>query len=159
MRLLFLLGLLLSINLYAQESSNGTASVNVIRPLSIEAINPDLDFGDIILTGAQFIATVSPLSGAEFQVIGNPAWNVIITFNSITLDNSEWVSVHGGTSGQIPFTPHIIQESGTDIISGNNYQLSGTLGILRLYLGGDINISANQPYGDYTGTFTINISY
>ena len=78
MRLLFLLGLLLSINLYAQESSNGTASVNVIRPLSIEAINPDLDFGDIILTGAQFIATVSPLSGAEFQVIGNPAWNVII---------------------------------------------------------------------------------
>ena len=66
---------------------------------------------------------------------------------------------HGGTSGQIPFTPHLIQEAGSDIISGNNYQLSGTLGILRLYLGGDINISANQPYGDYTGTFTINISY
>ena len=159
MRLFILLCILFSVSLFAQESSNGTASVYVVRPLSVEALNPNLDFGDIILTGAQFMVTVSPLSGAEFQVTGHPSRNIIVTFNSITLDNSQWISVHGGTTGQIPFTPHVIQEDGTDVISGNSYQLPGTLGILTLYLGGSINIAGNQPYGDYSGTFTINVSY
>jgi hypothetical protein len=149
----------LSFNLYAQESASGPATVYVVRPLSIEAINPNLDFGDIILSGAQFVVSVPPLSGAEFKVIGHPSRNIIITFNSITLNNSQWAGIYGGTNGQIQFTPHVSQENGTDILSGNSYQLSGTLGILNLFLGGSINVSANQPYGDYTGTFTINVSY
>lgn len=159
MRLLSLLFILFSINLYAQVSSSGTASVIVIRPLSIEALNPNLDFGDIILTGSQFTVSIIPLNGAEFKITGQPARDIIITFNTITLGNSNWVSIYGGTAGQIQFTPQVTKDDGSGITSGNSYQLSGTSGILSIFLGGTINIAANQPSGDYTGTFLINVSY
>ena len=159
MRLVFFIIVLIAFDIQAQVSSNGTASVDVIRPLSIQAVNPNLDFGDIILTGTQFSVSIEPLNGAEFQITGNPSWNVTITFSPVSLDNTQWVSLYGGTTGQIEFTPNVIKEDGSNIISGNSYQLPGSLGILNIYLGGSIEIAANQPNGDYSGTFVVNVSY
>lgn len=159
MRSAFLIIIFISFNLHAQESSSGAASVDVVRPLSIQSINPNLDFGDIILTGSQFTVSMQPLNGSEFLITGHPSRNVIITFSPITLDNTQWANMMGSAVGQIQFTPSIMREDELNIISGNSYQLSGSDGTLRIFLGGNINISANQPYGDYLGTFVVNVSY
>ena len=47
------------------------------------------------------------------------------------------------------------------LTSGKHYKLSnkGSIGTLDLLVGGSITVAANQPQGDYTGLFTITVSY
>lgn len=159
--LVVIIFILSGFSVFAQNSISGTASVYAAVPLSIQAVNPNLDFGEIILTGSSFTASVAPQNGADFRITGHPERGVTITYSSITLDNSQWVNLYGGTVGQITFTPYIIRDDNTIILSGNSYILSNDLlgGTLRMFIGGSIDIAAIQPHGDYTGIFAITVSY
>lgn len=157
-------------SIYAQSSASATATVlaQLKKGLSISLIGGSLDFGEIILNGSPQSPTIAPSSGANFRIIGHPNKNVVITFNNVTLNNNAWVSSNGGTNGTMVFTPSVKQtgssstyESATDVVSGNSIPLVNVSGdgYLYLWVGGSLSIAANQPHGDYTGTFSITVAY
>lgn len=155
---------------YAQSSASATATVlaQLKKGLSVSLIGGNLNFGEIILNGSPQSPTIAPSSGANFRVIGHPNKNIMITFNNVTLDNNAWVSSNGGTNGTMVFTP-VVKHTGsnssydtpTDVLSGNSYNLVNVSGdgYLYLWVGGSLSIAANQPHGDYIGTFSITVAY
>ncbi len=160
----------LSTSLFAQASASATAQVlaQLKRGLSITNSTGNLNFGEIILTGSPQTPTIGPGSGVRFDVTGHPNKDITITFAGVTLDNYAWVIANGGTNGTLAFTPNVDQTGSSqtyispdDVTSGDVVPLvnvTGT-GYLYLWLGGSLAIAANQPYGDYTGTFTMSVAY
>lgn len=154
--------ILFAFNVNSQSASTtASGTVNIILPLSITSTGGSLDFGDIILTGTTTSYQISPIQGQYFQVTGHPGRSVSIIFNSVILSNEIWVGLNGGTVGTLPFTPEVVTGQNTAVSSGNFYPLfpHGLTGLLDIRVGGSIDISANQPDGNYIGTFTISVSY
>lgn len=153
---------LLAFNINGQSASTTAAgTVNIILPLSITSTGGSLDFGDIILTGISTSYQIVPVMGQYFQITGHPGRPVSIIFSPVTLSNEIWVGLNGGTVGFLPFNPEVVSSQNIPISSGNFYPLlpNGTTGLLDIRVGGSIDISANQPDGNYIGTFTITVSY
>lgn len=156
-------------HLSAQPTSiSGTARVNMIKPLSITAINSTINFGEIILSSSAFVFNLHPSQGAIFKIEGHPNRNVVISYNYTSLSNAQWVSQYGGTVGSLNFTPNVVHTGSSSVfdlpqivINGGSYQLQevNRIGILYVWVGGSINIQANQPIGDYSGTFNITVAY
>jgi hypothetical protein len=156
--------------IYAQSSASATATVlaQLKKGLSISLIGGSLDFGEIILNGSPQSPSIDPSAGANFRVIGHPNKNVVVTFSNATLNNNAWVSNNGGTNGTMVFTPSVKHtgsnssyNSPVDVTSGNSIPLVNVSGdgYLYLWVGGSLSIAANQPHGDYTGTFSITVAY
>ena len=61
----------------------------------------------------------------------------------------------------LKFIPNIELASGTRVRSGDSHTLlfSKGIGIIDVWVGGKIKISSTQKNGDYTGRFTLNVSY
>jgi len=146
----------------------GVARVNMIKPLSITSINSSINFGEIILTGSAFVYDLHPSQGAIFRIEGHPARNVVISYSSTSLSNAQWVSQYGGTVGSLNYSPNVVHtgsssvyQSPQPVTNGGSYQLQevNRNGILYIWVGGTLNIQANQPIGDYTGTFNITVTY
>ncbi len=154
----------------AQSSASATATVlaQLKKGLSITQISGNLNFGEIILNGSAQNQSILPSAGVLFRVIGHPNKSVTITFGNVNLNNNDWVSTNGGTNGTMVFTP-VVKHTGSsstynnpnDVASGNSYNLVNVSGdgYLYLWVGGSIAIAANQPHGDYTGTFNITVAY
>ena len=142
-------------------SNTASGSVNIILPISITSMGGSLDFGEILLTGSTMVYQIVPMQGQYFQIMGHPGHSVSIIFNQVNLSNAIWVGLNGGMVGNLVFTPVVVNSQNEPITSGNFYPLivNGSTGILDIRVGGSINISANQPHGDYVGTFTVSVSY
>ncbi len=157
-------------NLFAQSSASATAEVKaqLKKGLSIQNLDGDLDFGEIILTGSATTQTIAPNSGVRFLVTGHPGKNVTVSFSNINLTNDAWVAANGGNNDVLPFTADV-DETGSsstytnanNVNSGDQVALVNNSGVgnLYLWLGGSIAISADQEQGDYTGTFTMTVAY
>lgn len=145
----------------AQTSQNANASIFLLSPISITPSVGDLDFGEIILTGSPLTPVIDPGSGKLFIVEGTTGRLVTITFSSIVIDNSVWVGTFGGTLDNMTFTPDVELDDGTTVASGDSHALqdAGGTGELELWVGGSLNIAAAQAHGDYTGLFTVTVSY
>ena len=165
-----ILVLVLGTSLYAQSSASATANVTaqLKRGLAITNLDGDLDFGEIILDGSAQTPTIAPGSGVRFEVTGHPNRDVTVTFSGVTLDNFAWVTTNGGTNGTLDYTPDVEETGSSSTYSSPNPVTSGDVvqlvnvtgtGYLYLWLGGSLDIAANQPYGDYTGIFTMNVAY
>jgi Domain of unknown function (DUF4402) len=142
-------------------SADAVVTVNMLSPLSIATGAGNLDFGEIVLAGSPVTKTIQPVDGQVFNIIGQPNLHITITYNSVTLTNTQWVSLYGGTIGNIAFVPNVESSDFKKVTSGKQYKLSnkGSIGTLDLIVGGTITVAANQPQGDYTGLFTITVSY
>lgn len=160
----------LSTSLFAQASASATAQVlaQLKRGLSITNSTGNLNFGEIILTGSPQTPVIGPGSGVRFDVTGHPNKDITITFAGVTLDNYAWVIANGGTDGTLAFTPDVSETGSSQTYTNPNVVTSGDVvplvnvtgtGYLYLWLGGSLAIAANQPYGDYTGTFTMSVAY
>ncbi len=159
---ILILSLFLTEHLFSQVTSTSARGIaNLIVPLSITPVSGDLDFGEIILTGTPTTESILPRDGKLFEIIGHPNRFVTITFDNVKLDNSQWVSIYGGNTGTLIFYPDVETDDGTKVYSGDSKRLVryGLLGKLNLWVGGSINIAANQPQGDYRGLFVISVSY
>lgn len=155
---------------YSQKSSNAMAvvSAKLVKGLGTQTISGDLNFGDIVLSGSGSTVNKNPGEGMEIKITGHPGKNILMTFSPLEIDNYEWVSQNGGENGTLTFTPNIEQTSNNasyinavQVISGNSYTLPNINGEGGLYIwvGGNVQINDNQPAGNYSGTFQINISY
>ena len=137
-----------------------SATVNLIVPLSITATQGSLDFGEIILTGRSFRKRIQPNKGQKFIINGHPGRKISIIFNSITLTNSGSPQLIDRL-GTLRFNPLLQSNSGVFISSGDTFILeeNGKVGEFEIWAGGTIQIAADQPHGDYEGTFTLTVTY
>jgi hypothetical protein len=152
-------------------TATATATANVIRGIAISSSgNSSLSFGQIVLTPVNQNRSVANNLGLKFLCTGEPGKMISVTYdNSVTLNNSAWVIQYGGSNGTLTFTPNTATHTGSSgtysspvpLTSGSSVTLPNLNGVGTLYLwvGGGVSIPANQPIGDYEGTFNINIAY
>lgn len=163
LKYLQILLLFISSSIFGQNSGyqSGSASANLILPLSIETGAGDLDFGDILITGATQKKSISPRNGQQFIVRGQSNRNISVVFSQVELNNFLWVSNNSAESATLNFSPEVQLQNSNDIKSGENLILApnGLIGEVIFNVGGSIEIEANQPEGDYEGIFVISVSY
>lgn len=141
-------------------SRGGTASAVTLRPLSLVKTE-DLDFGTIIAgtsagtvainansgarttTGGAIAAGGSPRR-AEFVGVARIGILTIVAIGPApTLSNGA-----GGTMA-----------SALAVQGGTGVRLFPGTGVQTFRVGGTVSVGANQPSGDYGGTFTLTVNY
>jgi hypothetical protein len=173
----FLIFFFISINsdIYSQPTQiftqASTGYVTIIRGVAISLVGSNsLDFGDVVVTNSVQTVTITNQNGQKFLATGEQGKSIIITYSpTVTLSNSAWVAVNGGTVSTLTFNSSTLKRTGTsssyvspvDVTSGSSVVLPNLSGIGTLYLwaGGSITVSANKPHGEYEGTYAISIAY
>jgi hypothetical protein len=150
-------------------NSGAGAQVILLRPTTVVKVD-DLDFGPVISGGTPGTVSINALTGArstsggvtaatglpqraEFQGTGGNVLVIVTGSNTATLARS------GG--GAVPLTATLTRARQTAsgpvalpsaaVIFGGGFQI--------YYVGGTLTIPANQPDGDYSGSFTLTVNY
>jgi hypothetical protein len=164
---------LIAVNFTFAQSTAGTSApitVSIIRALTIQNVAGNLGFQEVIMNGTSQTVTKTNSNGVRFLITGQPNRNVTLSYDvNDQLNNNAWVAANGGTNGTMAFITNNADQTGsnttysnpTSITSGSTLPLvndNGT-GELNVWVGGAITVSANQPAGDYVGTFSITVNY
>jgi hypothetical protein len=159
---LALIGLTLGSYAFAQNTDTKTANATarIITPISLSK-TADLNFGDVVPSGALGTVVVSPagvrsatggaslgsgaaVTAAAFTVSGQGSATYAITLPASTI-----VTKGGGVNMTVDtFTSN---PSGTGALSGGGSQ--------NLTVGATLNVAASQATGTYTGTFDVTVTY
>ncbi len=144
-------------------TENATAYATIVAPLNIESVSgEDLNFGKIVSPDAQITVTVTPAGGisstgaanqllgghkaAQFSVSGAANQNVKVTLPaSFTIDD-------GGSNSMTVSTPT------SDIADLNAFPL-GSTGSATFHMGATLTVGAGQEEGEYSGPYTVTVSY
>jgi hypothetical protein len=147
---------------------NGTVTATVVRPNTLVKTD-DLDFGTLVSGTTGGTVTINAVTGArttsggttpvgagfqraQFQGTGGLLLITVSGSNSVTLTRA------GG--GAAPMTATLVRAAST---SGGGIALLGSTllpsGVQTYYIGGTLTVPANQPEGDYSGTFTLTVNY
>jgi spore coat protein U-like protein len=151
------------------ETLAGDAQIAIVRPLSFIEVD-HLDFGSIIPSNTTSTVTLTPLGvrtatggavlvgndhqSARFAGMGTVLQRVRIriTPNNITLTGpgpamtvDNWTIDPQGTLLQLGASP--------------NYIILPLNGVFWFRVGGRLTVGANQPAGQYTGTFNATLDY
>lgn len=133
----------------------------VVTPLSLVKVD-DLDFGTLVPSAASGIVTINAVSGAQSAAGGVSAYGSALAHRAYF--------VGAGTAGQ----PVVIVVGPSPVLwdgSGNSMPvLALTLDgpvlrtipadrVVHIYVGGILSVNANQPPGDYAGTFDMTVNY
>lgn len=154
----------------AAAQHQGQAEAVVLRPLSLVKID-DLDFGSIISGASGGTVTINPVTNARttgggvtpaggmpqravFQGTGGFLLITVTGSNSVTLTR-----VGGGAPSMTASLSRAMSNGGGGITLLNPSVTLLPSGIQTYYIGGTLNVPANQPAGDYTGTFTLTVNY
>ncbi len=146
----------------------GTANAAVIRPNTLIKTD-DLNFGTLISGATGGTVTINPVtnartSGGGVTPVGSAAQRAVfqgtggILFISVSGSTSVTLTRAGG--GAAPMTASLVRAASTS--GGGIALLGGTLlpsGVQTYYIGGTLSVPANQPAGDYSGTFTLTVNY
>jgi hypothetical protein len=146
----------------ANASATATASANIITPIQIVK-GADLYFGNIVAgtstgtvtvntegnrtgTGGVILPTATPgtITAAKFTVSGLPN----ATY-AISLPTSTTISISGG-SASMTITQFTSNPNASGILTGGSQDF---------YVGGTLNVGANQTAGTYTGEFNVTVAY
>ena len=142
----------------AQSSASGSAqcSTLVVRALSIEK-DQDLDFGTQAQGAGQVTIAVTDSRAVKFTVRGEDNMEVLMTYTAPSVLST-------ATGDELPFASSVSNNNTDDaatassLVSGSNHNLNAT-GYQYVYLGGTIDVAANQARGLYTGQFDLNVEY
>jgi hypothetical protein len=171
-RVLIALGILATAGGAMAQSSattNGTATATIIRPITLAA-SRDLAFGNVVpsaalgtmvLTAASSTAAsvtggvtkpgtqVGTVTSAQFDVGGEGGFTY-----TITLPGSAATITSGSDTMTVgTFTSSIV------VTAGALSNAIGAAGLQTFYVGGTLNVGANQNPGNYTGTFGVTVAY
>lgn len=147
---------------------SGTANAAVVRPNALIKTD-DLDFGTLISGATGGTVTIDPVTNARttgggVTPVGAGAQRA--TFQGtggillIFVSGSTSVTLTRAGGGAAPMTATLVRAASTG--GGGIALLGGTLlpsGVQTYYIGGTLTVPANQPDGDYSGTFTLNVNY
>jgi spore coat protein U-like protein len=147
----------------ASASTSATAKATVVTVLSIEK-NADLNFGSfapsatdgtisVELDGTRSVTggiTVLNQIGAQkaaFTVNGTPNESYYV---KLPTDDGNTISLEG-PQGTDPLIITSLVHDGDGTLDGNGQDLFS--------VGGTLSVKANQPAGEYTGTFDVIVAY
>lgn len=161
----------------------GRSQAVVVTPLSVIKVQ-DLSFGRIVPRPTAGTVTVDTSTGgcvvtgailevgtcrlARFDGMGSKNMNARISLTAVSnltgpgqtmvLDN-----VFLGSNSTISFAGNPnANGKGVGLTQGNGnqrYSIATNSGIFSLFIGGRLNVNANQAPGVYTGSITINVQY
>src|SRR3990167_7349138 len=124
----------------------GTANAAVVRPNTLIKTD-DLDFGTLVSGATGGTATINPVTNAR------------TTRGGVTPGGNEAPPPRVG-AGAARSPPSLVRAAST---SGGGIALLGVTllpsGVQTYYIGGTLNVPANQPEGNYSGTFTLTVNY
>ncbi len=170
-RIVVLLFLMTNICLVAQSRSEANTNIKIdLRSgLVINQVNGNLDFGEVISTSSSRTLTINPEFGVLFEVNGEARRRITVNYSSnVLLDNSSWLNSNNGNSDDITFTSNVRHTRGRNtyrfsrrLRNGRTIRLRRVDGIGKLFIwvGGKLEVKANQEVGDYEGTFNITVAY
>jgi len=152
-------------------NANGTANANVIRPISISAVN-SLEFGNIAVAAGDVTVSVAgersftntqnnpgaanlgtTIRQATFTIGGEGASTYAITLPAndvVTL-----ITDGGGENKTMAVKSFLSDPATTGKIGGT----AGTAGTQTLNVGATLVVGAGQVPGSYTGTFNVVVAY
>jgi len=138
----------------SSASANVTVQAKVIAALSITPTSATLNFGDVAQGTSP---AIDAASGIAFTVAGEPNHTATLTYNSTA-------TLHQTTgSATLTFTANVIGNTTNSTSGAASFPSSITLngsGNYYIWLGGNLgNIPATQTTGQYTGSYTITVSY
>lgn len=137
------------------------AEAVTLSPLSLVKTE-DLDFGTLVSGPAAGTARINANTGARTTTGG------VTAAGGGTPKRAEFVGVGGrgilimvavsapptlsnGTGGTMP--------TALSVQGGTGVRLSPGTGVQTFRVGGTLNVAANQPAGNYAGTFTLTVTY
>ncbi len=147
----------------------GTAAVVVVRPNTLVK-SDDLDFGTLVSGSTAGTATINPATNARsttggVTAVGTTAQRAVfqgtggIFLITVTGDNNVTLTRSGGGGSMTATLVRAITTSGGGIsILGSSATLLPS-GVQTYYVGGTLTVPANQPAGDYSGTFQLTVNY
>ncbi|MBJ7501624.1 MAG: DUF4402 domain-containing protein [Sphingopyxis sp.] len=147
---------------------NGIANAAVVRPNTLIKTD-DLDFGTLISGTTGGTATINPVTDARttsggVTPVGTAARRAVFQGTGgillITVSGSTSVTLTRAGGGAPTMTASLVRAASTS--GGGIALLGGTLlpsGVQTYYIGGTLTVPANQPAGDYSGTFTLTVNY
>jgi hypothetical protein len=143
-------------------ATQATATAKIYKPLTISSVQ-NLNFGTIVLTGANFAGEVVSISqaggltcgsnpgvlltctgapqAAEYKLVGTNNATVTITCPSFNLTGP-------GTLAFTPSAPTTVNLGATGSTTGFTFSI-----------GGSITLSSTTPDGVYSGTFQVTADY
>jgi len=148
--------------------TNVTANAAVIRPNTLIKTD-DLDFGTLTSGPTGGTVSVNAVSGARTStggvtLVGTGAQRARFQGTGgillITVSGSTSVTLARVGGGAPNMTASLVRAAST---SGGGIALLGSTllpsGVQTYYIGGTLTVPANQPAGDYSGTFTLTVNY
>ena len=145
----------------AQATGEGNISAKIVAPVTVMEAQR-LDFGTILApTGSSIEVTISATDGTRTatdasKLVGTNKgkaglFNVTGAENQSMTINEPCSATLTGTGG----STMTVDTFATD--PNDKLTLSGTSGQIKV--GADLTVNADQAVGDYTGTYTITVSY
>lgn len=148
--------------------TNATANATVVRPNTLIKTD-DLDFGTLVSGPTGGTVTVNPVTNARttgggVTPVGGGAHRAEFVGTGgrllIFVSGSTSVTLARAGGGAPSMTASLVRAATT---SGGGIALLGATllpsGVQTYYIGGTLNVPANQPPGDYSGTFTLTVNY
>jgi hypothetical protein len=158
----------------SSATANGTATANVIRPITIVAsrdlaignVDPGAAIGTMVITGtAAGAASVTggvtqpgsqkgTVTSAQFTVGGEGGFFYTLTIPTAPVTISDSATTPN-TMTVSTFTSDVATTAGAGQLSGS----IGSAGTQTVSVGGTLNVGANQAAGSYTGSFSVTVAY
>lgn len=144
----------------SSATANGTAKITVFNSLTAGGIGANgavLDFGSVA-PGVTASIKPSDANAAGFEFSGQKNASVDITIpSSITMTSGSGFNASTLTVDNISAVNNT-SNSQSGASDGTGSKL-GDSGNLYMWIGGDVAVPTSQSSGDYTGTFTVTVSY
>ena len=147
---------------------DGTAHAAVVRPNTLVKTD-DLDFGTLASGATGGTVTINAVTGARTSgggvtPVGGGTQRAVFQGTGglflITVSGSASVTLTRAGGGAPAMTASLVRAAST---SGGGIALLGATllpsGVQTYYIGGTLTVPANQPDGDYSGTFTLTVNY
>ncbi len=143
---------------FAQDNASEDVQCTtvVIKSLRIEK-NQDLDFGTVAQGIGQVKIETEDSRAVKLTITGQEFYDVIVSYTSPA--NLETID-----GNQLPFSEDV-KNNAADNAQAASAMASGSAVALNsdgnhfLYLGGTIDVAADQAPGFYTGTVSFNVEY
>lgn len=138
-------------------SDTGSAVAKIIAPISIVHQSGDLDFGVLIKSNTAGTVTIPAVASPTAQDVNVQRATGAVSSDHFVVDNDDGftftislpssITVSNGNTGSMTVNAFTHSCPGSCTLDGD------------LYVGGTLQVGANQESGDYTGSYTVTLTY
>lgn len=136
-------------------TATGDASATIAQPISVAQTTP-LNFGSVTTSAATGTIEITPAGAVNY--LGGVA-----NFGGTPTPATFAVNGEGALAFNVTLPTTATLTSGANSMVVNTFTHNApaalTGGVANFQVGATLNVGANQPSGNYTGTYTITVNY